>query len=318
MSIFNLGTLPSNGDSIVTEWGSLYGYYSGYSDEYWFNISTNSDLKIEAITGTEFYYGSNGYFTLFRDSNFDGVIDFGDYDSTDYIGIFSSPDYGEDFGWEIENYANLEPGQYALEVFFYDSVYEDEIFVYQLDISAEPNFTQNISLSSQTTSISTPVPIESTPVIDIYSDLNTPIYRFQSNSMPGTYLFVGEEERQNINQNFTDSFTEEGIGFYATDTPGDGLVAIYRFQSKAVPGTYLFAGEEEKQSINENFSKTFNYEGMAFYIHPMGAGEETTYTRFQNSLVTGTYLYATGSEADNIRLNYTNFIEEGGAFEARI
>ncbi len=106
-----------------------------------------------------------------------------------------------------------------------------------------------------------------TPTIDIYSDLNTPIYRFQSNSMPGTYLFVGEEERLNIYQNFANSFTEEGI---------------------------------------------------AFYVHPMGSGEETIYARFQNSLVPGTYLYATGAEADNIRLNYTNFLEEGGAFEARI
>ena len=157
-----------------------------------------------------------------------------------------------------------------------------------------------------------------TPTIDIYSDLNTPIYRFQSNSMPGTYLFVGEEERLNIYQNFANSFTEEGIGFYATTAPSDGLVPLYRFQSKAVPGTYLFTGEEEKQSINENFSETFNYEGIAFYVHPMGSGEETTYARFQNSLVPGTYLYATGAEADNIRLNYTNFLEEGGAFEARI
>lgn len=313
MTIFNLGTLPLNGDSIVTEWASLDGYYLGSSDEYWFNISTNSDLKIEAITGTEYYYGSKGYFTLFRDSNFDGIINFTDYDSNDYIGIFSSPDYGEDFGWEIENYTNLEPGLYALDVFFYDSVYDDEIFVYQLDISAEPNYSQNISSFKPT---NTYIP-ESFPTIDVYSDLNKPMYRFQSNSRPGTYLFVGDEERESIYKGYSKNFTEEGISFYATDTPGDGLIPMYRFQSKGNPGTYLFVGDAEREYIN-NYSEGFTEEGLAFYIHPSGAGEETSYIRFQNNSVPGTYLYATGLEADNIRANYPNFIEEGIAFEARI
>ena len=91
---------------------------------------------------------------------------------------------------------------------------------------------------------------------------------------------------------------------------------MYRFQSNVNPSTYLFVGEEERQNINNNFVDKFTEEGIAFYIHPMGFGEETTYTRFQNSLVPGTYLYATGSEADNIRLNHTNFIDEGGAYKA--
>ncbi len=46
------------------------------------------------------------------------------------------------------------------------------------------------------------IPPVLTPTIDVNSDLNTPIYRFQSNSKPGTYLFVGEEERLNIYKNF--------------------------------------------------------------------------------------------------------------------
>ena len=150
--------------------------------------------------------------------------------------------------------------------------------------------------------------------------LNTPIYRFQSNITPGTYLFVGNEERQNINQNFANSFTEEGIAFNAAVEPNDELIPLFRFQNTQRPGTYLFAGEAERNSINadSNLSNAFSEEGIAFYIYGVGAGQATPFSRFQNSLVPGTYLYATGAEADNIRTNFSNFIEEGIAFEARI
>ena len=45
---------------------------------------------------------------------------------------------------------------------------------------------------------------------------------------------------------------------------------------------------------------------------------DTAFTRFQNSAVPGTYVYATGAEADGIRANYPDFIEEGVAFTAAI
>ncbi len=152
------------------------------------------------------------------------------------------------------------------------------------------------------------------------NNLNTPIYRFQSNVTPGTYLFVGDEERQNINQNFANSFTEEGIAFNAAIEPNSELLSLFRFQSSQRPGTYLFAGEAERNSIktDPNLSNAFTEEGIAFYIYGVGAGEATPFSRFQNSLIPGTYLYATGFEADNIRANFSNFIEEGIAFEARI
>ena len=151
-------------------------------------------------------------------------------------------------------------------------------------------------------------------------NLNTPIYRFQSKTTAGTYLFVGEQEKQNINQNFAHSFTEEGIAFHAAVEPNDELIPLFRFQSTQQPGTYLFAGEAERNSINAdpNLSNSFIEEGIAFYIYGAGAGEATIFSRFQNSLVPGTYLYATGAEANNIRNNLTHFIEEGMAFEAGI
>jgi|GEM_PF-6407507 len=42
----------------------------------------------------------------------------------------------------------------------------------------------------------------------------------------------------------------------------------------------------------------------------------TPLNRFQNSDISGTYLYATESESQTIRANFPNFIEEGQAFNA--
>ncbi|MEM9274894.1 MAG: DVUA0089 family protein [Cyanobacteria bacterium P01_F01_bin.143] len=45
---------------------------------------------------------------------------------------------------------------------------------------------------------------------------------------------------------------------------------------------------------------------------------DTPISRFQNSDLPGTYLYATGEEADSIRASSPNFVEEGVAFNAAI
>lgn len=49
-------------------------------------------------------------------------------------------------------------------------------------------------------------------VLGSNSEQGISIYHFQNSSLPGTYLFVKEEERQNILDNFP-TFIEEGIAF---------------------------------------------------------------------------------------------------------
>ena len=145
--------------------------------------------------------------------------------------------------------------------------------------------------------------------------LDTPIYRFQNLAVPGTYLFVREEERQTIKRDFSESFIEEGLAFKVAPEGGDNLIPLYRFQSKLVPGTYLFAQEQERQSINRDFSESFTEEGLAFYVYEAGSGLGTDFSRFQNTTQPGTYLFATGDERENIRVNFPIFEEEGLAFE---
>ena len=147
--------------------------------------------------------------------------------------------------------------------------------------------------------------------------LDTDIFRFQNNSVPGTYIYVGESEARNIRENF-DNFSEEGIAFQVAVEPGDDLMPMYRFKSEVNPGTYVFVGEREKENIQENFASSFTEEGLAFYTYGVDSGLGTSFSRFQNTTQPGTYLFATGDERENIRENFPNFIEEGTAFSVDV
>jgi subtilisin-like proprotein convertase family protein len=147
--------------------------------------------------------------------------------------------------------------------------------------------------------------------------LETDIFRFQNEAIPGTYVYVGNEEAENIRENF-DNFTEEGLAFQVAVEPNDELMPMYRFQSIANPGTYLLAGEQERESINNNFADSFTEEGLAFYVYGADSNLGETVYRFRNLEQPGTYLFATENERDNIIANYSNFIEEGAAFKVDI
>ena len=77
-------------------------------------------------------------------------------------------------------------------------------------------------------------------------------------------------------------------------------------------------GEEERQGINENYSNSFDEEGLAFYVHSAGAGLGTTFYRFHNTGQPGTYIFAGSEERANILENFPSFEEEGAAFEVGI
>ncbi|VEP11439.1 hypothetical protein H1P_1040013 [Hyella patelloides LEGE 07179] len=188
-----------------------------------------------------------------------------------------------------------------------------------VELSSDPNSAENENFFVQLNSPSDNalieegselVTVESTP-------LTSTINRFQNSDIPGTYIFAGEAESEGIRDNFS-NFEEEGLAFKVADEPGDDLIPLYRFQSTLTPGTYIFAGEAERQSINANFSDSFNEEGLAFYVYGVGSEQGTEFIRFQNEERPGTYLFAGPNEAESIRNNFPNFIEEGAAFKVGI
>jgi hypothetical protein len=99
------------------------------------------------------------------------------------------------------------------------------------------------------------------------------------------------------------------------DPPSDELLTtpFTRFQNSDRPGTYLFAGPQESQSILQNFPN-FIEEGTAFKVAVEANDDLIRINRFQNTDVPGTYLFAGEQESQSIRQNFPNFVEEGIAF----
>nr|MDJ0679575.1 FG-GAP repeat protein [Xenococcaceae cyanobacterium MO_167.B52] len=92
-----------------------------------------------------------------------------------------------------------------------------------------------------------------------------PFYRFRNLDISGTYLFVGEEERKRVKENFSEQFTEEGLAFYAFGAGTNRGLPFNRFQNK-VNNTYLFAAPTESAIIrnDSDLSNVFIEEGAAF------------------------------------------------------
>ncbi len=151
-------------------------------------------------------------------------------------------------------------------------------------------------------------------------ELDTDIFRFRRADGPvSSYIFVAAEEAQSIRDQFGEIFVEEGLAFQAGDEISDELVPFFRFQSSNNPGRYIYVGEEERNSINQNFAESFTEEGIAFFAFGVGAGEGTEFVRFRNLNSPENYLYATGEEAQTIRDNFSDtFVEEGIAFGAAV
>ncbi|VEP15361.1 putative Peptidylprolyl isomerase [Hyella patelloides LEGE 07179] len=168
---------------------------------------------------------------------------------------------------------------------------------------------------------------EDAEVIDGLENLNAiDLFRLRNTNFPtGNYIYVSATERDNIQSdpNLNQTFELEGNGepaFKASTEDGDDLSAFYRFQSIDVPGTYVFAGESERQSINENFSESFAEEGLAFYVYGAGTGEGIEFNRFQNN-INNTFLFAGPEETANINSDSNLseiFTDQGVAFEALV
>ena len=90
------------------------------------------------------------------------------------------------------------------------------------------------------------------------------LYRFRSTQ--GTYIYVGEDERNSINSDseLATVFTEEGRAFSAY-SPGSGeATEFYRFRNLNSPNSYLYATGAEAEAIRSQFSDSFVEEGAAF------------------------------------------------------
>lgn len=137
-------------------------------------------------------------------------------------------------------------------------------------------------------------------------------FRFQNSAVPGTYIFVEQNERAailaNPNLNF---FVEEGNAFRVSANPGDGLVAVNRYSSTTNPGTFLFSTGSDFQSDSQINQSDFSLDGLAFYANGASSGNGDDYYRFENSNRPGTFLFAESVERASIIANFPVFEDQG-------
>ena len=166
------------------------------------------------------------------------------------------------------------------------------------------------------------------------------LFRFRNIAFDtGTYVFVGEQERDDIlnNPDFNQTFELDGQqedgtivpAFTASTTPGEDLIPFFRLKSLAVPGTFLFVSTDELNDIFAEGSDQrdqWEREGFddngedipEFYLFDGAADRGTEFNRFQNNQ-NNTFLYAgpveSGAIAEDPNLADL-FTNQGVAFES--
>ncbi|WP_330203457.1 peptidylprolyl isomerase [Cyanobacterium sp. DS4] len=263
--------------------------------------------------------------------------------STPFRNLPVNDSNANDFNFPYSSYPFTEDNQFVrFENITIDNVLE---FTFTVESNTNPNV------------VSPSFDNQGNLILDYGSSLKTPLYRFQNQDLPGTYLFVGEEERKNILRNFR-NFKEEGLAFKSAsqangdtiktgetditikatnllgesaqqsfnvsvtgDVPEnenqDQLIRFNRFQNRDIPSTYLYASEEESRSIRQNYTN-FIEEGIAFYTYGADANLGQDIYRFQNTSQPGTYLFVGEEEKNSILANYPQFVLEGVAFEVAV
>lgn len=229
---------------------------------------------------------------------------------------------------------------------------EDFIRFENITIQQLPELTFSVENNTNPEVVTATIDNQGNLTLDYGNILRTPLYRFQNTERQGTYLFVGEGEKNDILTNFP-QFQLEGLAFKTaseangdavatgnaditikatnllgesvTDTfninvagvtpeNNDSLVRFYRFQNQNLPGIYLYAGEEESITIRNEFPN-FIEEGVAFYAYGANSNQGEKIYRFQNTQQLGTYIFVGEAERQSILANFPQFVEEGIAFE---
>jgi len=82
---------------------------------------------------------------------------------------------------------------------------------------------------------------------------------------------MSESEKDYLLLNLPNAWTYEGVVFYAYPDGSDPAAKpVYRFWSDAYARHFFTISEENKNSLVNDYSDIWTYEGIAFYAYPEG------------------------------------------------
>lgn len=153
----------------------------------------------------------------------------------------------------------------------------------------------------------------------LVSSTFSPVFRIQNGDLPGSYFFTIYESERIAALAANPNWSYEGPAFYTSQAEEGGLSPVWRFRN-LINGSYVFTiYESERQSIVNDYSSVFAYEGVSWYARQTEALGFTPLYRFRN-VTNGTYLFsAYESEKVAILENYAStFVYEGVAYYVQV
>ncbi|MDM8553154.1 hypothetical protein QUF75_00270 [Desulfococcaceae bacterium HSG7] len=95
-----------------------------------------------------------------------------------------------------------------------------------------------------------------------------PVYRFYSDSLKHHFFTADETEKSFYIQNYADTWTYEGVAWYADSTNQADTTAVYRFYSPLLQSFHYTTDEVERDWIINTFSyDQWRSEGVAYYVN---------------------------------------------------
>lgn len=99
------------------------------------------------------------------------------------------------------------------------------------------------------------------------SDNTDPVYRIENKSTGAVLFTTDVNERNTLINNFSDTFGDLGVAYYAYTSPpaGDNVQTVVRYRSEATGGHFLTSNISERTFVDTELSGLYTYEGIAFY-----------------------------------------------------
>jgi len=129
------------------------------------------------------------------------------------------------------------------------------------------------------------------------------VYRFWSPKSGKHFYTIDVEEKEKLLIDFSQAWTYEGVAFAAFRDDSDPLTRpVYRFWSDKLSAHFFTIDEQERDRFVKEQSKTWTFEGVAFYVYPSGLQPAMTVPVYRFwSPVKGGYFY-TADEAEKDKL----------------
>jgi len=146
------------------------------------------------------------------------------------------------------------------------------------------------------------------------------VYRFWSPVLRQHFYTIDPGERDKLLKSYLKIWTYEGPAFRAATTPdAPGLAPVYRFWSLRGEGHFYTIDAGEKNLLVDKYSKSWQFEGAAFYAYPPGAQPPTSKPvyRFLRPSDGGHFYTIDAAERDLLIKAYPKvYTSEGVAFYA--